>query len=87
MTACTALRQVASFDSRSAAGMAGFIKATLAVHTQTLPPTTGCERPHPELTASSAALRILREPQPWNPGRPIARRRHDHEFGVGHQRP
>ncbi|HUR19938.1 MAG TPA: beta-ketoacyl synthase N-terminal-like domain-containing protein, partial [Vicinamibacterales bacterium] len=57
--------------TKAAAGMAGFIKATLAVHSQTLPPTTGCERPHPELTASNAALRVLREPQPWNSGRPL----------------
>lgn len=48
--------------TKAAAGIAGLLKATLAVHTQTLPPTTGCEQPHPEL---GRALRVLREPEPW----------------------
>ena len=38
--------------------MAGLIKAALALHTQILPPTTGCEKPHPELTGTAPALRI-----------------------------
>ncbi len=57
--------------TKAAAGIAGLIKATLAVHTQTLPPTTGCERPHAELTAANAALRVLREPEPWRSDRPL----------------
>ena len=57
--------------TKAAAGMAGFIKATLAVHTQTLPPMTGSEHPHPELAATDAVLRILREPQPWRGDRPL----------------
>ena len=54
--------------TKAAAGVAGLVKATLAVHTQTLPPTTGCEDPHHEL---SSALRVLREPEPWPVDRPL----------------
>ncbi len=57
--------------TKAAAGIAGLIKATLAVHTQTLPPITGCERPHPELDGDAAALRILREPETWPDGKPL----------------
>ncbi|HEY2951455.1 MAG TPA: SDR family NAD(P)-dependent oxidoreductase [Verrucomicrobiae bacterium] len=57
--------------TKAAAGIAGLIKATLAIHTQTVPPTTGCERPHSELTGPSPALRILREPEPWPVDRPL----------------
>jgi len=57
--------------TKAAAGIAGLIKATLAVHTQTLPPTTGCERPHAELSADDAALRILREPESWPADKPL----------------
>ena len=39
--------------TKAAAGVAGLIKAAMAVHTQTLPPTTGCETPHAELTCDA----------------------------------
>lgn len=51
--------------TKAAAGVAGLIKATMALHTQILPPTTGCEEPHPELQGKNPALRILREGEPW----------------------
>ncbi|MFP4104215.1 type I polyketide synthase, partial [Coleofasciculus sp.] len=35
--------------TKAAAGMAGLIKATMALYHQILPPTTGCDHPHPEL--------------------------------------
>lgn len=54
--------------TKAAAGIAGLLKATLAVHTQTLPPTTGCEQPHPEL---GRELRVLREPEIWPMDRPL----------------
>jgi enediyne polyketide synthase len=54
--------------TKAAAGVAGLLKATLAVHTQTVPPTTGCEDPHPAL---SPALRVPREPEPWPSDRPL----------------
>jgi enediyne polyketide synthase len=57
--------------TKAAAGIAGLLKATMAAHTQTLPPMTGCEKPHMELNAPSPALRVLREPEPWPEDRPI----------------
>ncbi|MEQ9487199.1 MAG: SDR family NAD(P)-dependent oxidoreductase [Coleofasciculus sp. F4-SAH-05] len=35
--------------TKAAAGIAGLIKATMALYHQILPPTTGCEHPHPAL--------------------------------------
>jgi enediyne polyketide synthase len=57
--------------TKAAAGIAGLLKATMAVHTQLLPPTTGCDRPHPELKGPSPALRVLREPEPWPADRAV----------------
>jgi enediyne polyketide synthase len=57
--------------TKAAAGIAGLIKATMAVHTQVLPPTTGCEQPHPQLIGPSPALRVLREAEPWPQNRPL----------------
>lgn len=57
--------------TKAAAGVAGLLKAIMALHTQTLPPATGCERPHAELSGPSPALRILREPAPWPADRPL----------------
>lgn len=51
--------------TKAAAGVAGLIKAAFALQTQILPPTTGCDTPHPLATGSAAALRVLREPEPW----------------------
>jgi enediyne polyketide synthase len=56
--------------TKAAAGVAGLIKATMAVHSGILPPTSGCERPHPELTADAPALRVLREAEFWPSGAP-----------------
>ncbi|HMC30963.1 MAG TPA: SDR family NAD(P)-dependent oxidoreductase [Candidatus Angelobacter sp.] len=55
--------------TKAAAGVAGLIKATMAVHSGILPPTTGCDHPHPELT-TSPALRVLREAEFWPSGAP-----------------
>ena len=57
--------------TKAAAGIAGFIKATMAVHSQVLPPTTGCSQPHPHLCEPGASLRILREPELWPADRPL----------------
>src|SRR5260370_2660434 len=51
--------------TKAAAGVAGLIKAALAVHDGILPPITGSENPHPDLR-SSTALRVLRRGQPWS---------------------
>src|SRR5437899_251069 len=57
--------------TKAAAGVAGLIKATLALHTQVLPPTSGCEQPNAELTGRKPALRILREAEPWPADAPL----------------
>ncbi|MDI2128458.1 SDR family NAD(P)-dependent oxidoreductase [Yinghuangia seranimata] len=51
--------------TKSAAGAAGLIKAIMAVNHRVLPPTTGCERPHPVLTEDRPALRVLRRAEEW----------------------
>ena len=57
--------------TKAAAGIAGLIKATMAVHTQVLPPMTGCEQPHPQFGGPSPALRVLREAEIWPDDRPL----------------
>ncbi|MDY6785176.1 MAG: type I polyketide synthase [Cyanobacteriota bacterium] len=51
--------------TKAAAGVAGLIKATMAVYSQTLPPTTGCENPHAEFSGKTPALRVLDRAEPW----------------------
>lgn len=51
--------------TKAAAGVAGLIKAALAVDHQTLPPTIGCVDPHELLTSEQANLRALRAAEPW----------------------
>jgi enediyne polyketide synthase len=51
--------------TKAAAGAAGLIKAVMALHTGTLPPTAGCERPHTLLQGGSPALRALRHAEVW----------------------
>ena len=58
--------------TKAAAGIAGLIKATMSVASGVLPPTTGCESPHPLLNDARAALRVLPEPEPWPAGPRIA---------------
>jgi enediyne polyketide synthase len=50
--------------TKAAAGVAGVIKAVMALHRQIIPPTTGCEQPHREC-ATGCSLRVLREGEPW----------------------
>jgi enediyne polyketide synthase len=57
--------------TKAAAGIASLIKATIAVHTQVLPPTTGCREPHALLGGSAPPLRVLREAKLWPKDRPL----------------
>ncbi|MCG5216093.1 type I polyketide synthase [Streptosporangium soli] len=57
--------------AKAAAGVAGLIKAALAVHEQVLPPTLGCFDPHEVLTQQPAALRVLRKAEPWPGDAPL----------------
>ncbi|AVT37186.1 type I polyketide synthase [Plantactinospora sp. BB1] len=54
--------------TKAAAGVAGLIKAAMAVHHQVLPPAVGCVEPHELLDEEAAALRVLRQAEPWPTG-------------------
>lgn len=58
--------------TKAAAGVAGLIKAALAVHHRVLPPATGVERPHELLCSQGIPLRVLDEPVPWQSHEPLA---------------
>jgi enediyne polyketide synthase len=51
--------------TKAAAGVAGLIKATLAVKAGIIPPTTGCEDPHSEIIRRSPSLRVLKTAELW----------------------
>ncbi len=57
--------------TKAAAGMAGLIKAVMAVESQILPPTTGCGEPHAEIAGPDAVLRVLAAAEPWPAARPL----------------
>ncbi|MQS06053.1 type I polyketide synthase, partial [Streptomyces alkaliphilus] len=51
--------------TKAAAGVAGLIKAAMAVDSQVLPPAIGCVDPHELLTGEGANLRALRGAEAW----------------------
>jgi enediyne polyketide synthase len=51
--------------TKAAAGIAGLIKTAMALHSQVVPPTTGCVEQHPELTGPEPALRVVRMGELW----------------------
>ena len=57
--------------TKAAAGIAGLIKATMALHTQVLPPTTGTTDPHLELQSELSPLHILRNGILWPSDAPL----------------
>jgi enediyne polyketide synthase len=58
--------------TKAAAGVAGLIKAAMAVHHQVLPPAIGCVSPHEILTEDDKpALRVLRKAEPWPEEAPV----------------
>nr|WP_037679299.1 type I polyketide synthase [Streptomyces griseus] len=65
-----------------AAGVAGLVKAALALHHGTLLPTLHCDTPHPALAATR--FRPLEKATPWEtaPGHPV-RRAAVNAFGFG----
>jgi len=54
--------------TKAAAGIAGLIKATMALNAQILPPTVGCDDPHEELKRDGAALRALKQGELFSAG-------------------
>jgi enediyne polyketide synthase len=60
--------------TKAAAGIAGLIKATLALHHQVVPPTIGCVTPHPVLVDGDGVRPALRVPgtaEPWPEAAPL----------------
>lgn len=52
--------------TKAAAGVAGLIKATMALRKAVIPPTTGCIDPHPLLTQEDASLRVVDVAECWS---------------------
>ena len=57
--------------TKAAAGVAGLIKATMAVRARVMPSTTGCDVPHAELSGERATLRILHNGELWPEDAPV----------------
>ncbi|HLH15493.1 MAG TPA: beta-ketoacyl synthase N-terminal-like domain-containing protein, partial [Solirubrobacteraceae bacterium] len=66
-----------------AAGVAGVIKAALALHHRVLPPTLNCEQPNPELELERTPFYINTETRPWIHGGAQPRRAGINAFGFG----
>jgi len=54
--------------TKSAAGVAGFIKASAALHQKILPPTNNVTQPNPKLDIENTAFYINSESRPWIKG-------------------
>ena len=64
-----------------ASGIAGLIKSALALHHGVVPPTLGCDDPHPDLAPSRFA--VVTESRPWPDGGGVPRRVGINAFGFG----
>src|SRR5678815_2730579 len=53
--------------TKAAAGVAGLIKATMALGAQILPPTVGCDDPHEALKEEGSPLRALKQGELFSP--------------------
>lgn len=54
--------------TKAAAGVAGLIKATMALGAQILPPAVGCDKPQAELNGEGSALRVLKQGEIFDGG-------------------
>ena len=54
--------------TKAAAGVAGLIKATMALDARMLPPAVGCDDPHEELKGDAPALRVLEQGELFTAG-------------------
>jgi acyl transferase domain-containing protein/phosphopantetheinyl transferase/acyl carrier protein len=66
-----------------AAGIAGVIKAALALYHRVLPPTLHCEEPDPKLELDRTPFYVNTETRPWIHGGPAPRRAGVNAFGFG----
>ena len=67
----------------AAAGVAGLIKTTLALHHETLPPSLHFSAPNPRLELESSPFRVVTSRRPWEPIAGSPRRAGVSSFGVG----
>ncbi|MEZ4767670.1 MAG: beta-ketoacyl synthase N-terminal-like domain-containing protein [Caldilineales bacterium] len=81
----TALGTVKSMIGHTmpAAGVAGIIKAALALHNKVLPPTIHCETPNPKLGLEDSNFYLNSESRPWIRNRETPRRAGVNAFGFG----
>ncbi|MFK5926025.1 MAG: SDR family NAD(P)-dependent oxidoreductase [Desulfuromusa sp.] len=63
--------------TKAAAGVAGLIKATLALHHKILPPTIKVDKPQASLLAADTPFYLNTEPRPW-----VSRADHPRRAGV-----
>jgi acyl transferase domain-containing protein/NAD(P)H-dependent flavin oxidoreductase YrpB (nitropropane dioxygenase family)/NAD(P)-dependent dehydrogenase (short-subunit alcohol dehydrogenase family) len=70
--------------TKCAAGLAGLIHATLALHHRAFPPTIGIEAPNPQLNLEQGPLRLNTQARPWlHSALPHPRRAGVSAFGFG----
>lgn len=68
---------------KAAAGAAGVIKALLAMHHKTLPPTINVKTPNRCIDWDTSPLSLLTEPRPWPADNGLPRRAGVSAFGFG----
>ena len=68
---------------KAAAGAAGLLKATLALHHHQLPPTLNADPPNPDLPLATSAFRLVHELQPWAEPALAPRRAGVSSYGFG----
>ncbi|HUI85302.1 MAG TPA: SDR family NAD(P)-dependent oxidoreductase [Candidatus Binatia bacterium] len=68
---------------KGAAGAAGMLKATLALHHKLLPPSLHCERPSPDIDFAHSPLYVNTELQDWKVPPDLPRRCGVSAFGFG----
>ncbi|VBN00878.1 thiotemplate mechanism natural product synthetase [Burkholderia pseudomallei] len=66
----------------AAAGIAGFIKAVLALHREAIPPSINCETPNARIGFDKTPFSVVREARAW-PRTATPRRAGVSSFGVG----
>ena len=69
--------------TKSAAGVAGMIKAALALHHKVLPPTINVTEPHPALALADSPLYVNTHARPWMRQGGAPRRAGVSSFGFG----
>jgi amino acid adenylation domain-containing protein len=67
----------------AAAGVTSLIKAALALHHKTLPPSLGFVTPHPELARDDSPFRVVTGCEPWETVDGTLRRAGVNSFGMG----